>query len=156
VKAIQFRPLADSDLPLIATWLLRPHVAQWWDGAIALEPGLRQFVAILDGHPIGYVQAYQAVACHDGGWWLDVHDPGVYGIDQFLADPSRPGQGLGTEMVRAFVAELFADRSVTRIQADPSPGNGRAIRCYEKAGFRRVREIVTPDGPALLMHLDRP
>jgi RimJ/RimL family protein N-acetyltransferase len=58
-------------------------------------------------------------------------------------------------MVRAFVAELFADPRVTRVQADPSPANGRAIRCYEKSGFRRVREIATPDGPALLMHRDR-
>jgi RimJ/RimL family protein N-acetyltransferase len=41
------------------------------------------------------------------------------------------------------------------VQADPSPLNARAIRCYETAGFRRVREIVTPDGPAVLMHRDR-
>jgi RimJ/RimL family protein N-acetyltransferase len=59
-------------------------------------------------------------------------------------------------MVRAFVAELFADPRVTRVQADPSPLNLRAIRCYEKAGFLRVREVVTPDGPAVLMHRDRP
>jgi RimJ/RimL family protein N-acetyltransferase len=95
------------------------------------------------------------VACHRDGWWVDVHDPGVHGIDQFLADPARLGQGLGTQMVRALVAQLFADRGVTRIQVDPSPANGRAIRCYEKAGFRRAGEIVTPDGPALLMHCDR-
>jgi RimJ/RimL family protein N-acetyltransferase len=58
-------------------------------------------------------------------------------------------------MVRAFVAKLFDDPAVTRVQVDPFPSNGRAIRCYEKAGFQRVREIVTPDGPALLMHRDR-
>ena len=120
-----------------------------------LEPGLRQFVAVLDGEAIGYVQSYQAVAGHDEGWWLKVNDPGVHGIDLFLADATKLGQGLGTRLVRAFVAHLFADPRVTRVQADPSPANSRAIRCYEKAGFRRVREIVTPDGPALLMHRDR-
>jgi len=152
---MEFRPLTPADLPLTATWLARPHVAEWWDGPLALEPGLRQFLAVLDGEAIGYVQSYQAVACHDDGWWLEVDDPGVHGIDQFLADAARLGQGLGTQMVRAFVAELFADPSVTRVQADPSPANARAIRCYEKAGFRRVREIVTPDGPALLMLRDQ-
>jgi RimJ/RimL family protein N-acetyltransferase len=152
---MEFRPLIAGDLPMIATWLARPHVAQWWQGPIAVDPGLRQFVAVLEGEPIAYVQSYQAVACHRDGWWLDVTDPGVHGIDQFLADPQKLGQGLGTELVRSFVAELFADPRVTRVQADPSPANPRAVRCYEKAGFRRVREIVTPDGPALLMHRDR-
>ncbi len=153
--AMEFRPLTAADLPLIATWLARPHVVEWWDGPIVLEPGLRQCIAVLEGEPIGYAQSYQAVACHCDSWWLEVDDPGVHGIDQFLADATKLGQGLGTQMVRAFLAESFADRRITRVQADPSPANGRAIRCYKKAGFRRVREIVTPDGPALLMHRDR-
>ena len=152
---MDFRPLTADDQPMIATWLGRPHVAEWWHGPLDLDPALRQFIAVLDGEPIGYVQSYQAVACHGDGWWLDVKDPGVHGIDQFLADGANLGRGLGTRMVRAFVAKLFADPAVTRVQVDPSPSNGRAIRCYEKAGFRRVREIVTPDGLALLMHRDR-
>jgi RimJ/RimL family protein N-acetyltransferase len=153
---MDFRPLTAADLPLVAQWLTRPHVAEWWVGPIGLEPGLRQVLVVLDGKAIGYFQSYQAAACHTDGWWLDVTDPGVFGIDQFLADAAKLGQGLGTQLVRAFVAELFADPRVTRVQVDPSPLNTRAIRCYEKAGFRRVREIVTPDGPAQLMHRDRP
>ena len=65
------------------------------------------------------------------------------------------GRGLGTRMVKAFVALLFADPAVTRIQTDPAPDNLRAIRCYEKAGFRPLGDIATPDGPALLMVQDR-
>jgi RimJ/RimL family protein N-acetyltransferase len=151
---MEFRPLTAADLALVASWLRQPHVAEWWDGPIVLDPGVRQFLAVLEGEPIGYAQSYQAVAGHDEGWWLDVTDPGVHGIDLFLADATRLGQGLGTRMVRAFVAKLFAQPGVTRVQADPSPANGRAIRCYEKAEFRRVREIDTPDGPALLMAIE--
>ena len=58
-------------------------------------------------------------------------------------------------MIRAFVRELFTDSAVTRVQTDPSPDNARAIRCYEKAGFRRVGVVATPDGPALLMVQER-
>jgi aminoglycoside 6'-N-acetyltransferase-1b len=43
---------------------------------------------------------------------------------------------------------------VTKIQTDPAPTNLRAIRCYEKAGFRKVGIVDTPDGPALLMVIE--
>ena len=57
-------------------------------------------------------------------------------------------------MVKDFVQFLFRDPKVTKIQADPALTNARAIRCYEKAGFRRVGPITTPDGPAMLMVID--
>jgi ribosomal protein S18 acetylase RimI-like enzyme len=133
---IDVRPLSSRDLPMLHEWLERPHVA------------------LLDGTPLGYIQSYVAMGSGDG-WWEDERDPGVRGIDQFLADASQLGQGLGTRMVRSFVKQLLLDPAVTLIQTDPSPTNARAIRCYQKAGFRAVAEIDTPDGRALLMHADR-
>ena len=59
-------------------------------------------------------------------------------------------------MVREFAQFLLEDPTVTKIQADPAPTSLRAIRCYEKAGFRRVRVISTPDGAAMLMVMERP
>jgi RimJ/RimL family protein N-acetyltransferase len=58
-------------------------------------------------------------------------------------------------MVSAFVRYLFTDVAVTRMQTDPDPTNARAIRCYEKVGFRPLGNIATPNGRALLMVLDR-
>ena len=54
-------------------------------------------------------------------------------------------------MVNAFVEQLFQDAAVTKVQTDPSPDNVRAIRSYQRAGFVIDSEIITPDGPALLM-----
>lgn len=51
----------------------------------------------------------------------------------------------------ALVDNLFADPQVSKVQTDPAPDNLWAIRCYEKAGFRRIKVIQTPDGPALYM-----
>jgi len=165
---ITFHPLAHDDLPTLHAWLRRPHVAEWWGPAGSLDelaaeyaPMLagsvphRAYVVQLDGAAMGFIQSYVAVETHEDGWWLDERDPGVWGIDQFIADPMLLGRGLGAAIVRTFVERLFANPVVTRVQTDPSPSNARAIRCYEKAGFHAVGEIDTPDGRALLMLCDR-
>ena len=155
---------------MLQAWIGRPHVREWWVGEeadlpfeeframylprVMAEENVTPYIAMLEGRPIGYAQSYVAMGS-GGGWWDHITDPGVRGIDQFLCDADDLGKGLGTRMVKAFVARLFADAEVTRIQTDPDPRNARAIRCYEKAGFRRLRRIVTPDGPAEYMVRDR-
>jgi RimJ/RimL family protein N-acetyltransferase len=153
---------------MLVEWLARPHVAEFWDAprtvedvtseysaGIADDSAVRAYIAWRDGNPIGFIQSYVAASAGDG-WWADERDPGVLGIDQFIADESNLNRGIGTAMVREFVEMLFRDPSTTRVQTDPSPRNLRAIRCYEKAGFRRAREVDTPDGRALLMECERP
>jgi RimJ/RimL family protein N-acetyltransferase len=168
IAQVEFRRVTEDDVPMIHEWLHRPHVAEWWAPTPSLEevraefvgdsrddPPVRAYIASLSGEPIGFIQSYVASESGDG-WWPDEKDPGVVGTDQYLADADRLNQGLGTAMVRAFIEKLFGDPAVTRIQTDPDPTNARAIRCYEKAGFRRVCEVDTPDGRALLMYCDRP
>lgn len=167
MDTLSFRPLTTADLPLLHEWLGRPHVAEWWGPAPTLaeveeeygpltsaESTTVPYLFLGDGAPIGYIQSYVVMGSGDG-WWPDEEDPGARGIDQFLADPEQLGRGLGTAMVRAFAQQLFGDPAVTRIQTDPSPRNRRAVRCYEKAGFRAVGEVETPDGPALFMVRER-
>ena len=168
IEDISFRPLAESDFPLLHEWLSRPHVVEWWGAPPTLAEMAEDyrphtvgevvggFIAHAGGDDVGFTQWYQPVAFHHEGWWLDEHDPGVRGIDQFLANERQLGQGLGTAMVHAFVARLFEDPAVTRVQTDPSPDNARAIRAYEKAGFVPAGEVDTPDGRALLMYFERP
>jgi RimJ/RimL family protein N-acetyltransferase len=166
--AISFRPLRTDDLPQLHEWLHRPHVAEWWQpGPTLVEveaeyaPAIAGaipnscYIALLGARPIGFIQEYSPVGFHQEGWWLDEHDPGVRGIDQFLCNERDLGRGIGTAMLRSFVSLLLANSTVTRIQTDPDPSNARAIRCYEKAGFKAEREIITPDGPALLMYCGR-
>ena len=71
------------------------------------------------------------------------------GIDLFLGTPYH-ARGLGTDAVRAMARHLIVDRGHHRLTIDPAAHNERAIRCYEKAGFKRVgimREYwLDPDG----------
>jgi RimJ/RimL family protein N-acetyltransferase len=158
-----FRPLTKADFPMLHEWICRPHVAAWWqspsslaeietDYFPALEPDTdtRAYIVLCDDEPFGFIQSY-VVMNPGSGWWEDETDPGARGIDQFIANSDDLNQGFGSEMVRVFVDGLFEDPAVTKVQTDPSPDNARAIRAYEKAGFLGEREVVTPDGPALLM-----
>lgn len=158
--------MTEHDLSMLHDWLNRPHIDEWW-GADDARPTFEQvcekymprimeseavtpYIVELDGEPIGYAQSYVAMG-RDDGWWENETDPGVRGIDQFLANAEQLGRGLGTQLVRALVTLLFSDPTVTKIQTDPSPKNLRAIRCYEKAGFVKQRVIETPYGPAMFM-----
>jgi RimJ/RimL family protein N-acetyltransferase len=164
MTAFRFEPLTEADRPILLEWLSRPHVAEWWEGPYTADrvraefpdpdAKVAQYLAHEVGPPVGFIQSY-VVAGAGGGWWEGERDPGARGIDGFLADPADLGKGLGTRMIAAFVARLFADPAVTKIQIDPDPENARAIRCYEKVGFERVGIVETPDGPALLMTLPR-
>ncbi len=148
---------------MLQRWVRRPHVAEWWPepttiaeleddyfSGAARESSTRAYIALLDAEPLGFVQSYVALGSGDG-WWENETDPGTRGIDQFIADGTKLGRGLDSTMISAFVERLFGDPAVTRIQTDPAPANERAIRCYRRAGFVAQGEIVTPDGPALLM-----
>jgi RimJ/RimL family protein N-acetyltransferase len=145
---VDFKPLSLEDLAMVHAWLQRPHVAAWWDEPSGLDEIERSYIATLDGSPIGFIQSYVVMG---SGWWEDETDPGARGIDQFLANAEQLGRGLGSSMVSAFVERLFQDPAVTKVQADPSPKNERAIRCYRRAGFVVHAEVTTPDGLALLM-----
>lgn len=166
---VTLRLMTEDDLPLLHDWLNRPHIVEWWGGErptlaevrsryrpkTLADAAVTAYIAMLGSRPIGYAQSYVAMGSGEG-WWEDETDPGVRGIDQSLADANDLGKGLGTQLVRALVAHLFRDPAVTKIQVDPAPHNLRAIRCYEKAGFRQVQRIFTPDGPAIYMVQERP
>lgn len=168
-SVVTLRLMTERDLVMLHQWLNRPHIVEWWGGErpslekvqehylprILAQCNVTPYVGLLDGRPFAYAQSYIALGSGDG-WWEDETDPGVRGIDQSIADPCLLGRGLGTKLVRALVNLLFSDPQVTKVQTDPAPENLRAIRCYEKAGFRRVKRIVTPDGPAIYMLQNRP
>ncbi len=59
------------------------------------------------------------------------------GIDIYLSARGQ-GQGFGTEAVALLARFLFEQRGHHRLTIDPAAVNQRAIRCYEKVGFRRV------------------
>jgi aminoglycoside 6'-N-acetyltransferase len=78
---------------------------------------------------------------------------GTRGLDQFIGEADMIGRGHGSAFVRVFANRMLTS-GTPRVVTDPDPVNARAVRAYEKAGFRRDRLVETPDGAALLMVRD--
>jgi aminoglycoside 6'-N-acetyltransferase len=143
------------DMPMVQSWLAKPHVAKWWHYPETLEyvggdlghPDLAQFIVSLEDRPFAYLQCYRMSDWHAG---FGPQPEGTRGLDQFIGEADMVGCGHGSAFIAAFIDRLFAC-GVPRIVIDPRPDNPRAIRAYEKAGFQKVRLIETPDGTALLM-----
>jgi aminoglycoside 6'-N-acetyltransferase len=146
---------------LLRTWRARAHVAEWWGdpaeedhGESLADPRVAMWIVELvddAGHarPFAYAQDYSP---HD---WEDhpfAHlPPGSRGIDQYIGEADMLDRGHGTAFVRAHVERLLAE-GAPAIGTDPHPDNARAIRAYEKAGFRKVSgPVETRWGRALLM-----
>ncbi|MFZ1966254.1 MAG: GNAT family N-acetyltransferase [Bradyrhizobium sp.] len=160
MTAYAFRPMSADDLPTIRRWLEAPHVSEWWhDPAEQFEivsgdldhPDMAQFIVAADGQDFAYLQCYNLSAWDSG---FGSQPDGTRGLDQFIGEASMLGCGHGSAFVRAFADGLLVS-GTPRVVTDPDPANTRAIKAYERAGFRRDRVVDTPDGPALLMMRDQ-
>ncbi len=155
-----FRALRHEDFPRLAQWFAEPHVARWWDAAEveleaiaqAMKTGEAQPMMVeWEGRPIAYLQTYDphGEANHP---YRD-QPAGTLGVDMAIGPPGETGKGHGGRIVASLAARLFA-KGTRRIIIDPHPENSRAIRAYEKAGFRFVDQRHSLYGPAHLMALD--
>lgn len=139
------RPVTDDDVPALLRILAQPEVERWWDKYD--EDKLRREIAEMtlawvvevDGEVAGYVQVYEEPD----------PDERHVDIDIFVA-AEHQGRGVGPDAMRQALRVCFDERGHHRAQLWTSPENTRAIRAYEKVGFRTVgvtrRSERGPDG----------
>jgi len=135
-ELVRLRPMVEADRAALIGVLADPSVIEWWDTRgpehsatelIAGEQGWFVWAIEADGKLAGSIQA------------TEEEDPDYHhaGIDVFLSSPFQ-GRGLGADAVRTVARWLFGVRGHHRLTIDPAAANARAIRTYEKVGFRRV------------------
>jgi RimJ/RimL family protein N-acetyltransferase len=137
---INLRAITEADLPQFVIWRSDPEVMQFllgeatdttlagikeWFGRVASPDCLEQIWAIeAAGRLIGCCslrpEANKPVASF-----------GVY-----IGDKNIWGKGYGTAAVREVLRVGFEELGLHRIHLGVFPDNPRAIRCYEKCGFR--------------------
>jgi aminoglycoside 6'-N-acetyltransferase len=156
-----FRPVTEADLSMIEGWMKQRHILEWWGDPEAEIAAIRDhmtsmsvepLIIELDGEPIGYIQSYDPHLEDDHPY--NDQPFGTLGIDLSIARPELIGIGHGSAIARCFTDLLFAE-GAPRVIIDPDPANKRAVRAYEKAGFRPLGERTSEYGHVLLMARDR-
>ncbi len=131
-ERVTLRPLEAGDAETLLTIHRTPEVARWWgqpdDGfPMTDEPEATRFAILIDGRVAGMVQYSEEPE----------PDYRYAEIDIFL-DPAEHGRGAGTDAVRVIVGHLVEDHGHHRVTLATAVENVVALRCYEKAGFRRI------------------
>jgi len=136
---LRLRPVSPDDLPLLMCWRADPEVQEFYGRPPdSLAEAHDMFLAALDvpgwkfiveeeGRPVGEIQYYHP---YESERWSA-------GIDLFIGEPGDRNRGLGTEAARTLLQYLFETIGANLVTIGPEPANRRAIRSYEKAGFRK-------------------
>ena len=81
--------------------------------------------------------------------------PNLRAIDIWIGEAAYLGRGFGTRMMRWAIDFCFAEPAVEAILIDPLASNTRAIRFYQRLGFRPVGERRFGDDLCLVHRLER-
>lgn len=147
------------DRRLLHAWMNDPEVARYWELAVpeasigaylhsqAGSTHSTPYVGGLDGVPMSYWELYRA----DLDPLAEHYEPrpGDAGVHLLLGPAAYRGRGLGAVLLRA--VSDWQLRHSTRVVAEPDVCNVRSVRAFERAGFRRTRDVVLPDKRAALM-----
>lgn len=167
---ILFKPLSKTDFILIVKWLNQPHVQSWWptqhkvtieDVELKYEPrinGIEKvdcYIAYADQMPFGFVQIYDARLFAREGYNLNQIEEvspinHLAAIDFFVGEPSYVGKGYGAVMIKRFVEQIVSPHYDACL-ADPDAKNVASIKSLEKAGFKKLKEILLSDGHSIMV-----
>ena len=131
---VTLRPIERADRPRLLSILGESSVARWWGSESPsaavddlFEPYQTTFAIEVEGAVVGSIQVAEE----------EEPDYRHAGIDLFLAT-GHQGRGFGPEAIGLVARYLFEARGHHRLTIDPAAANLRAIRAYERVGFRPV------------------
>ena len=148
--SLKVRLLEEQDSLLLVKWLSNPTVLEFYEGrdnpfdldkvkSVFYRSDDKDVKCIVEyeNQAIGYIQFYplEDETKKEYGY----SDENVYGTDQFIGEVEYWNKGIGTSLVRAMTKYLIEKENADRVVMDPQTRNTRAIKCYEKCGFRKVK-----------------
>ena len=152
----------DHDYALMVKWRNEPHVLRWWDydmPRLTMElakeeyqpdtiPGAPSTACIIElgGAPIGFIQFYlwSSYAEHAEKVGIPFGDR-TYSLDVFIGEPDKVGKGVGTRVVDLLCGYLLGELGGSGVTLTTDVENHQAQRCYEKAGFNKIKQVLDSD-----------
>jgi aminoglycoside 6'-N-acetyltransferase len=162
---IAFEPVTAAHYAMLADWLSRPHMREWWGDPqeelcfikdmVEGRDTTRPFIIMLDGKPAGYIQYWHIGHHQNETWvkdnpWLMEFPAETVGVDLSIGNPDKLSKGIGSAALDAFT-RMLREQGFETIIIDPDPQNRRAVRAYEKAGYRPVPHLEGKTEGVLLM-----
>lgn len=112
------------------------------------DPKINLLIVSYASVPFAYVQDY---CVHD--WPQDYFASfaaTTRAIDTFIGLDEMIGKGHGSSYMRQHIEQLLSN-GAKDVVIDPYAANERAIKAYENAGFKKLREYETDEGTICLM-----
>ena len=152
---IRIRTLTEEDYSHLYKWLTDERVLMFYGGrdkqytlesiknhySEKWQEEVNRVIIEYQNKPIGYGQIYRLY----DELYEEYHYPKtneiVYGMDQFIGEPEYWDKGIGTEYTKMIFDFLKSEKNADAVILDPHQNNLRAIRMYEKAGFRIIEDL---------------
>lgn len=147
------REVEENDVPLLSKWLSDQRVLYFYEGRdqpydevkvrnefLASTESMVRCIVEWEKEPIGYLQLYMVDEDSRKKFGYLPEEP-VWGMDQFIGEPAYWNRGIGTMLVQASLNYLVKEKGAQFVIMAPQIRNTRAIRCYEKCGFKKVQML---------------
>ena len=143
-QKIRLRSAEKEDLKTFVRWFNDPHVRQhltmfrplsmaqeerWFENLLQQE---NEVFFVIDIETENHWTPLGTVGLHPIDW---KNRSAVFGI--CLGTPDDWGKGYGTDAVRTMLKYCLEELNLNRVELNVFKDNERAIRCYEKSGFRQ-------------------
>jgi aminoglycoside 6'-N-acetyltransferase len=120
------------------------EIADYREAIEGRDPTYR-YVVLIDERPAGLIQHYRIADEYAEA--LDLGEEAI-GVDLFIGEAELLGRGHGPAMLRQFLRDVaFSFHRIGVCVIGPSVNNIAAIRAYEKAGFRALKQVAVPGEP---------
>jgi chloramphenicol 3-O-phosphotransferase/RimJ/RimL family protein N-acetyltransferase len=162
--AVSFESLQEKHFGQLQLWMNALHLQDTWGenkewtlqeikakyqtivrGYKSTDQGqkpIQAFIILCAEKPIGYIQYYNAYdfpRAHS----LEKLPESLAALDVYIGEPHFLNKGIGSfAIAQTLQSQIF--KSFSACLVDPDTGNAQAIRAYEKAGFKIIKQLENP------------